>query len=103
LIEPKLHEAGYDAFLTGYIFYNLVANLKELAECRSKLKIIRSMYDINLASAEDIYSEKVILQYYIEPDLCLYYQKTNCIHAESVWVQKEENGRTLVTHQKHFH
>ena len=51
--EKRLHEAGYDAYLTGWIFYHLIQGNGDYQKHASKLKIVWSMYDMQLSSNDD--------------------------------------------------
>lgn len=55
--RTRLHEAGYDSYLTGWIFYQLSAHIADLNKLEAKVPVLRSIWDINLNQNRDDYAE----------------------------------------------
>lgn len=55
--KVRLHEAGYDSYLTGWVFYQLAARLKNLKLHEARLPVIRSVWDLNLKVTADDFNE----------------------------------------------
>ena len=57
--KKSFHEAGYDAYLTGWVFHHLVEGM-DYHPHESKLRMIRSMFDMNLKQEKDQWTDEVL-------------------------------------------
>ncbi len=61
LSKPALHEAGFDAYLTGWIFYQLMKKYDKYNELVGRINVLRSYFQIDLATTRDLVRENVTI------------------------------------------
>lgn len=63
LENPNLHEAGYDSYITAWVYQQMMKIFEDLEhKCKDRLNLMFSFYFIDLRQDEDIINTYVNMQ-----------------------------------------